>query len=76
MDYIGITKFEKARVIGARATQIANGAKITIKPVKNGKKLIHALELAEEEFNQGTIPITIVRTLPNGKKVMIDLVPS
>ncbi len=52
------TKFEKARVIGARALQLANGAPPLIK-VPAG--VVEPLDLAELEFSKGVIPITIIR---------------
>jgi DNA-directed RNA polymerase subunit K len=52
------TKFEKARVIGARALQLANGAPPLIK-VPTG--IVEPLDLAELEFSKGVIPITIIR---------------
>ena len=51
-------KFEKARVIGARALQLAFGAPPLIK-IPEG--IVDPLKLAEIEFEKGVIPITIVR---------------
>ena len=51
------TRFEKARIIGARALQLSMGAPPLIKPRGNPQ----ALELAIQEFEKGVIPITIVR---------------
>jgi len=50
------TRFEKARVIGARALQIAMGAPILIDTDK-----IDPIEIAIEEFEKGVIPITVKR---------------
>jgi len=50
------TKYEKARIIGARALQIAMGAPILI----NTKKT-DPIEIALEEFERGVIPITVRR---------------
>jgi len=52
------TKFEKARIIGARALQLAYGAPPLIK-VPEG--ITDPLDLAEIEFDKGVIPITIIR---------------
>jgi DNA-directed RNA polymerase subunit K len=52
------TKFEKARIIGARALQLAYGAPPLVK-VPPGT--INPIDLAEIEFEKGTIPITILR---------------
>jgi DNA-directed RNA polymerase subunit K/omega len=54
---MGYTRFEKARVIGARALQLAMGAPLLIKPGKNSSML----ELAEEEMEKSVIPITVVK---------------
>lgn len=55
MEY---TRFEKARIIGARALQLAYGAPPLIK-VPSG---IHdPLVLADLEFKEEVIPIVVVR---------------
>ncbi|MBS7615386.1 DNA-directed RNA polymerase subunit K [Candidatus Bathyarchaeota archaeon] len=58
-----LTRFEKARIIGARALQIAMGAPILIQPTKERSSPI---DIAIEELNRGVLPITIRRTLPDG----------
>ncbi|MGC8572301.1 MAG: DNA-directed RNA polymerase subunit K [Candidatus Micrarchaeia archaeon] len=58
MDKKEYTKFEKARIIGARALQLAYGAPPLVK-VPEG--LINPLDLAEIEFEKGVIPITIIK---------------
>ncbi len=50
------TRFEKARIIGARALQIAMGAPVLIETDK-----VEPLDIALEEFNRGVIPITVRR---------------
>ncbi len=55
MEY---TKYEKARIIGARALQLAYGAPPLVK-VPEG--MINPLDLAELEFNKSAIPITILK---------------
>ena len=55
MEY---TKFEKARIIGARALQLAYGAPPLIK-VPEG--VYDPLVLAGIEFNEGVIPIVVLR---------------
>ena len=57
-DYMDYTKFEKARIIGARALQLAYGAPPLVK-VPTG--MINPLDLAELEFTKGVIPITILK---------------
>ena len=60
------TKYEKARIIGARALQISMGAPILIKV---DKKLLEEVNynpvlIAKKEFESGIMPITIKRPLP------------
>ncbi len=50
------TKYEKARIIGARALQIAMGAPVLIETEE-----IDPIEMAIEEFEKGVIPITAKR---------------
>ncbi len=50
------TRFEKARIIGARALQIAMGAPVLIET--NSK---NPLDIAKDEFERGVIPITVRR---------------
>jgi DNA-directed RNA polymerase subunit K len=52
------TKFEKARVIGARALQLAYGAPPLMK-VPAG--MVNPIDLAELEFEKKIIPITILK---------------
>ncbi len=58
MEAEDYTKYEKARVIGARALQLAHGAPPLIK-VPEGTT--EPIDLAELEFKKGVIPITIIR---------------
>ena len=50
-------RFEKARMIGARALQIKMGAPILVKVTED----IPALEVAKLEYEKGAIPITARR---------------
>ncbi|WP_456369270.1 DNA-directed RNA polymerase subunit K [Geoglobus sp.] len=50
------TRFEKARIIGARALQIAMGA-----PVLIDTESKNPLDIAKDEFERGVIPITVKR---------------
>lgn len=60
------TKFEKARIIGARALQIAMGAPLLLKMKEKDYEKINynPIEIAKLEFDKGIIPITIKRPLP------------
>ena len=60
------TKYEKARIIGARALQIAMGAPVLIDiPKEYLEKIKYSpIEIAKKEFDEDIIPITIKRPLP------------
>ncbi len=58
-----LTRFEKARIMGARALQLSLGAPPFIPIPKNARI---SLDIAMEELEQRVIPITIRRVLPNG----------
>lgn len=66
MVKIKFTKYEKARIIGARSLQIAMGAPLLIdmKPKDFSKLKYSPIEIAKKEFNNGVLPITIKRPLP------------
>ena len=53
-----ITRFERARIIGARALQISCGAPLFI---EYPKCMVDPIDIAEFEFKQGKLPITVVR---------------
>lgn len=63
------TKYETARIIGARALQITMGSPLLIRITPEKLEAINysAIELAKEEFRNNVLPITIKRPLP--KKV-------
>ncbi len=65
-----LTRFETARIIGARALQISLGAPILIKTEKED---FESIDIAEKEFTANKIPITIRRPMPNDSKVIIDI---
>lgn len=54
------TRFEKARIIGARALQISMGAPIVVE-LPDG--IVDPIEIAWTEFNADAIPITVKREL-------------
>ena len=65
-----LTRFEKARIMGARTLQLSLGAPVFIEIPKNATT---SLEIAMEELKQRVIPIVIKRTLPNGDYQNIPL---
>jgi len=64
-----LTRFEVARLVGARALQIALGAPILIE----NKSGISSIKLAKLEFKKKIIPITVKRELPSGEGIIIDV---
>ena len=56
MEY---TRFEKARIIGARALQISMGAPSTLAKIPKG--IYDPIEIAMVEFKEDAIPITVKR---------------
>jgi DNA-directed RNA polymerase I, II, and III subunit RPABC2 len=58
-----LTKYEKARIIGARALQISKNAPIMVEPEAGEWD---PLKIAEKELIERKIPFIIRRYLPNG----------
>lgn len=63
-----LTRFEVARLVGARALQVALGAPILIKTEET-----NPTKVAEAEFKERMIPITIKRKLPSNEEVVIEI---
>jgi len=63
MEY---TKYERARIIGARALQISMGAPLILKLKEKDLEKIrfNPIEIAKAEFSKGVLPITINRPMP------------
>ena len=70
------TKYEIARIIGARALQIAMDAPLLLKISEERLKQIRydALKIAELEFDEGVLPITIHRPLPRKGKEKLETI--
>ena len=64
---MSFTKYEEARIIGARALQIAMGAPILISLTKQELEdfKYSPIEIAKKEFYNEVLPITIKRPLPS-----------
>ena len=58
-----LTRFEKARITGARSLQISFGAPLMVKGDVNARS---SISLDIEELEKKYLPISIRRTLPNG----------
>ncbi|MEM4567095.1 MAG: DNA-directed RNA polymerase subunit K [Sulfolobales archaeon] len=65
-----LTRYEKARIISARALQLSLGAPPLI-DVSNLPK--DNIVIAFEELKRGVLPITIIRVKPNGEKELIPV---
>ncbi|MEM5802264.1 MAG: DNA-directed RNA polymerase subunit K [Candidatus Aenigmatarchaeota archaeon] len=63
-----LTRFEVARLIGARALQISLGAPIFIKTKEKDP-----IKIAKQEFKEKIVPITVKRKLPNEEEVIVDI---
>lgn len=68
------TKYEKARILGSRALQIAMGAPFLVKLSKDDleKLKYNPVEIAKIEFSEGVLPITVKRPMPGEKEAMAD----
>ncbi|MCK4588977.1 MAG: DNA-directed RNA polymerase subunit K [Nanoarchaeota archaeon] len=66
-EKINYSKYEKARMIGSRALQIAMGAPFLVKLSEEDLERIKfsPLEIARLEYDEGVIPITVKRPLPS-----------
>ena len=64
------TKYEHARIIGARALQISMGAPMLVKLSDEELKKLgyNTVEIAKLEFRQGLIPISVKRPYPGAFK--------
>ena len=65
------TKYETARILGARALQISMGAPFLVKV--NDKELeeikFNPVEIAKKEMDAGVIPITVKRPFPVSENI-------
>ncbi len=57
--YKEMTRFEVTRIVSARALQIAMGAPILIRTKSKVPE-----QIAQEEFERGVLPITVIRKPP------------
>lgn len=58
-----VTRYERARIIGVRTRQIAEG----MEPKIDVKGLTDPYEIAIKEFDEGKTPLIIQRRLPGGE---------
>lgn len=69
-----LTKYEIARIIGARALQIEYGAPILIELPKEKLEKMSPIDIALEELRRGVLPIIIRRRLPDGRYQDIPII--
>ncbi|MBS7620396.1 DNA-directed RNA polymerase subunit K [Candidatus Bathyarchaeota archaeon] len=65
-----LTRFEKARIVGARALQISLGAPIL---VELPEEVTDPIDIALKELEENVLPMTIRRRLPDGTYQDISL---
>ncbi len=63
-----LTRFETARLLGARSLQISLGAPLLIKSNE-----VEASKIAKNEFRDNLLPITIKRKLPSGEHSVVEI---
>jgi DNA-directed RNA polymerase I, II, and III subunit RPABC2 len=71
-----LTRFERARIAGARALQLSFGAPMLI---ELPQRISDPIDIALAELKEGVLPMTIRRTLPDGSYqdiALFDLLPS
>ncbi len=59
---IDMTRFERARLVTARALQLSFGAPPLVKPTPG----FSAYDLAKEELEKKVLPLTVIRRFPDG----------
>lgn len=67
---IQFTRYERARILGARALQIAMNAPLLIKISEEDLEKVKydALKIAEIEFDSGVLPISVKKPMPKKKE--------
>lgn len=67
------TRYEIARILGARSLQLAMDAPILLKLTKEEEDELNydTLKIAEKELNAGVLPITVKRPLPKKSEKQI-----
>jgi DNA-directed RNA polymerase subunit K len=73
---IEFTKYEKARILGARALQISMDAPVLLKLSKEELESLNydSLKIAQQELERGILPIAITRPLPEKKESKLRII--
>ncbi len=64
-----LTRFERARIIGARALQLALGAPPLVKPNKEATPYT----IAKQEFESKVLPMSVLRIYPDGAVERVEV---
>ena len=65
-----LTRFERARIVGAMALQISMGAPVLL---DLSESTMSPIQIGELELQEGALPISIRRSLPDGTSMNIPL---
>ena len=65
-----LTRFERTRLISARALQLSLGAPVLVKAAKHHS----SLEIAKRELEEVVLPLAVLREFPDGSHVRVELV--
>lgn len=73
MKPLELTKYERARILGARALQISMNAPLLIKINQEGLEKINfdSLKIAQIELDSGILPISINKPFPEKKELKL-----
>ena len=63
-------RFERTRIISARALQLSLGAPAL---VKIPSAMIRAEDVAKLELDKEVLPISVIRIMPDGKQEIFDI---
>ena len=67
-----LSKYERVKVIATRTEQLLNGAPCLLSD-EGVKEFTHVSEIAEREFVDGLLPLSVARKLESGKVRIYDL---
>jgi len=68
---LNLSLYEIARIVSARALQLAMGAQPLIDT--SNLSFDDVISIAEDELKRGVLPITIRRVYPNGKVELVSI---
>ncbi len=73
-EITSFTKYEKARMIGSRALQLAMGAPFLVKLSEKDLETLrfNPIEIAKIEFEKDVLPITVKRPMPGERKAKAE----